>query len=251
MADFTSHPKLSMPPVRQVAFVAVLSDRLDYDSFKSFIIENYATSFPQKQLRKKIEYVENGDGYLETQESPPPDDQPHFRVSDAKASIIIGPRYFSYDIDESYSGWKEFSHLVSELIASLYKHGATGFKFISLRYENEILVKGEIEDTLGEWLIPKKIPFEEIGNPFAFDTESTSEFVDGVHRIRVDYPNRFDVDDESTEFVSIAIDHSFIPSEDSATMSADDLLEWVEIAHERIYATFNISLTEDVMAEIK
>lgn len=252
MVKFAYHPKLSMPPVQQVAFVVIPASKWDLDTIKDSIIERHLKSFPKKQSRKKVGFSKTEGGDLETIETLPPDDQPHFRLSNDHSSIAIGPQYFSYMIDETYSGWKDYSALISELISMFYDFGNSEFKFISLKYNNEIEVKKDVEDVLNDWLIPTKIPFDDADSPFAFKSETVSNFSDGIHRIEIDYPSRFeDSEDGFAEFVSISIDHSFIPSEDDMQIGLEDLIEWIEIAHERIFATFNISLTESTMEQIK
>lgn len=251
MARKNPHPKLTNPSVIQVAFVAVPNASLVLDDIEEYLTKKFEKTFPSKQIRKKISYVASDKGNLNIEEGPPPDDQPHFRISNKHSNISVGPRYFSADVDQSYNGWLDFSILVSELVEQLYQLGTTGFEFVSLRFENELEITNDIRDTLSDWAVPAKLPFDDASPPFSFEYETINEFKDGVQRVRIKYPSKLISEPIIQEYVSVTIDHSFVSEESGEMMNFEDIINWIEIAHERIYDTFQVTWKPNILEAMR
>ena len=252
MIQTPEHPQLANPPLKNVSLLLIPTERWNFEDLSNAASSKYAPLFPKiehRRVRRIYEVPSDQSEESEAEDFSIPDDQPHMRLlsEDELTYISIGPRFLGFE-QNIYDGWSSLKLLLLGILDVAFSgRDALEFEFVSLKYENEIEIKDDIENIISSWLLPNPYPDQDSSETIGYRGTRMIEFHDGAQRISIDYPLLRQ--DSDVLVINLSIDHSRIfPSE---VMNRDDLSEWLDIAHERIYASFCHSFTQKSILEMK
>lgn len=204
------------------------------------IYQRLSDTFPKKQQLRQIGVgVTQRSGQLEQQIHT--EERVRFLNKDEKNLVQVGPKRVSIHRLSPYLSWHSFSPLI-KMGYEAYRDvvGSQALNRVSLRYINTI----EFDE--------KRIKIEDYFSFYPYvGADLPQEFGPFIAGIRASRAEGRDVlklvvtRDEmiKPEVLSVSLDIEYYLRE-STQLSQDDVLSWVEEAHEEIESTFEASITD-------
>lgn len=252
MMQTPDHPHLRYSPLKAVSLILVPTKTWSFESLTNAATSKYAPLFPKiehRRVRRVYELADDQDEGGDTIDISIPDDQPHMRLlaEDDETYISIGPRFLGYH-QGIYEGWAKLRLILMGIMDVAFSDDEQiEFEFISLKYDNEITIESGVQKAISPWLLPLPHPTSEDSDMIAYQAVRMVEFHDGSQRISINYPIPSEMTGAAA--VALSIDHSQIyPTEQ---ISRKELIQWLDIAHDRIYSTFTQAIPDEKMEAMK
>lgn len=253
---FLGHPKLKDPTVTMVIFEMAFEAAQPIGQVVAQMYKGFKGDYPKLAQRwgHKVEVTQDpqnpGAPHFTASVAPIPPHEPQFKLhGDTPYEIHLGEAFLQFVFRGDYVGWKDFLMRLEYVLRSHHEIASidsyTAFKLL---YANRISWSQGIEDKVFEpWVLPSRPPLPDLIEVDSRQQRVVIQLPDGEQQIIVTAPG---IDDHQPEtpIIQLDIDHhiEFDPPQQAAI---EDLLAWLEIAHERIYQTFKCALTEEFLEE--
>ncbi|WP_027480548.1 TIGR04255 family protein [Deinococcus pimensis] len=259
MTEPAIHPRLREDTLSEVSFTLHYEGTATSEQVYSVLgqrqeITDRFTKGQRRNYQRLNVTVRSGqDVDVQNEEIPLEERNPHepeFRfLTDAEDRIFwFSPRATGYVINGAYPGWSEVLAELRMLLHPLHEAaGIERYTYFNLTFRNRIpWVEGGEAHVVREWLLPVMPPIPGVLAAIGTQKENTYRFPEGDHTLSLAYPVQDE--DDSPAFISLDLQHILDPVS-PIEAPIDDLLVWLEIAHERIYQTFCNALTEEFLRE--
>lgn len=232
------------PPIEEVVCeIHFAQDNSWEPTHTGLIYSELKEEFPQRDQSKAYGISHRNQEGEPTAPKISSQERTQFKSEDEKSLIQVSPHFLSANRLRPYESWAEFLPIVqSGLEAYKSQVSPSGIDRISLRYINRIEIgKGEVD-------LEEKFNFgirveEEVPNDFfSFVAGMVTPFEEGRDALKIQMKESRSGDPD-IKAVLLELDYSLIESEGVET---DDVLEWLETAHEHAVNCFEAVITEQV-----
>ncbi|SMB93206.1 TIGR04255 family protein [Deinococcus hopiensis] len=252
------HPKLKDPTVKTVAFEMTFVSKQSAEQVVSEIQRALSAEYPKMAQRwgHKVEASFDPEDpstpqFTASIATPPPN-EPQFKFySDQhQREVQVGEAFLQFLLAGEYPGWSAFLVYLKKILSLHHQAAETiGYTSFKLIYVNRIdWFPGAEEKILEAWTLPVPPPLSDSVQVDSRQQRIVIQFPDGDQEITITAPG---VDDEepSRPVIQLDIDHH-IDFDKPERALPDNLLAWLEIAHERIHQTFRCALRPDFLEAI-
>ena len=201
------------------------------------IYERVKDTFPKRQQIKALTFkLTSEPEFIAT-------DRMQFLSEDGTSFIQVSPHFLAVNHLKPYPHWETYSSLVEKgFDAYRAVTNPNTIERVGLRYINNILFEEKRLD-LPEFF--NFYPF--VGDSISQDYDSFSTgiqipFADGRDRLKIELASRYS---EQEDQASIILDLDYILMQ-PASIDLDDLLAWVNEAHQHIGETFEACITNSL-----
>lgn len=252
---FPEHPSLRDPTLVSVVFEMEFEGDHEVDRIARGLQQELNAEFPRlaqrlgQRIETKVDPEHPESPEISVTLAPPPPNEAHFKLfSDEHGrEVRVGPAFFQFLNTNGYPGWTEFSALLARVLKLHHEMAAvSGYKALKLVYANRMpWVQGAENQVFQPWLLPKTPEVPDAQEIVGNQQTLTIRLPDGYQEISVTFPG-VDEGQPDERTMQFDIDH-YLLFTDVQSAVVDDLIQWTDLAHERIYQTFRCALVPEFL----